>query len=51
MSYSLPIVMPTVRDGLDWARRRRVSVAAAIAKPFDLSDLSLQLATLLRWPT
>ena len=50
MSYSLPIVKPAARHGLDWTRFRRVSVTGVIVKSFDVSDLARQAAILLRWP-
>jgi CheY-like chemotaxis protein len=47
----LPIVLLTARDRLeDSERLRRVPVAGVIPKPFDISDLSRQVAVLLGWP-
>lgn len=48
---SPPIVLLTAHDRLqDSARFRRISTAGVIAKPFDVSDLSRQVAALLGWP-
>jgi CheY-like chemotaxis protein len=47
---SLPIVFLTAHDRLQGGERlRHVSVAGVIPKPFDVSDLSRQMATLLGW--
>jgi CheY-like chemotaxis protein len=46
-----PIVLLTAHAHIeDSARLRGVSIAGVIVKPFDVSDLSRQVATLLRWP-
>jgi two-component system, OmpR family, alkaline phosphatase synthesis response regulator PhoP len=48
---SLPIVLLTAHDRLDDSERfRRVTVAGVIRKPFNISDLSRQIAVLLGWP-
>jgi CheY-like chemotaxis protein len=46
-----PIVLLTAHEQIeDSARLRGVSIAGVIVKPFDVSDLARQVATLLRWP-
>jgi CheY-like chemotaxis protein len=48
---SPPIVLLTAHDRLDDSERlRRVPVAGVIAKPFDVSSLSREVAALLGWP-
>jgi two-component system alkaline phosphatase synthesis response regulator PhoP len=48
---SLPIVLLTAHDRLDDSERfRRLQVAGVITKPFDISGLSQEIATLLGWP-
>jgi CheY-like chemotaxis protein len=48
---SLPIVLLTADDRLEDSERfRNLSVAGVIPKPFDIYDLSRQMASLLRWP-
>jgi CheY-like chemotaxis protein len=47
---SLPIVLLTAHDRLDDSERfRRLAIAGVIAKPFDISGLSREVATLLGW--
>jgi CheY-like chemotaxis protein len=47
----LPIVLLTAHDRLDDSERfQRLQVAGVIAKPFDISGLSQEVATLLGWP-
>jgi CheY-like chemotaxis protein len=47
---SLPIVLLTAHDRLDDSERfQRLQVAGIIAKPFDISDLSREVATLVGW--
>jgi CheY-like chemotaxis protein len=47
---SLPIVLLTAHDRLDDSERfRRLEIAGVIAKPFDISGLSQEVATLLEW--
>jgi CheY-like chemotaxis protein len=47
---SLPIVLLTAHDRLDDSERfQRLQVAGVIAKPFDISGLSQEVATLLEW--
>jgi CheY-like chemotaxis protein len=47
---SLPIVFLTAHDRLqDGERLRHLSVTGVIPKPFDVSDLSRQMAGLLGW--
>jgi CheY-like chemotaxis protein len=47
---SLPIVLLTAHDRLDDSERfQRIQVAGIIAKPFDISGLSREVATLLGW--
>ncbi len=47
---SLPIVLLTAHDRLqDSERFQRLQVAGVIAKPFDISGLSREVATLLGW--
>lgn len=47
---SLPIVLLTAHDRLnDSERFRRLEIAGVITKPFDISGLSREVATLLGW--
>jgi len=47
---SLPIVLLTAHDRLDDSERfQRLQIAGVIAKPFDISGLSQEVATLLGW--
>jgi two-component system, OmpR family, alkaline phosphatase synthesis response regulator PhoP len=47
----LPIIFLTAYDRLERGERlRSTQVDGVIAKPFDISDLARQVATLLRWP-
>jgi CheY-like chemotaxis protein len=47
---SLPIVLLTAHSGLqDSVRLQGLSIAGVIAKPFDISGLSREVATLLGW--
>ncbi len=47
---SPPIVLLTARDRLENSESfQRFAIAGVIAKPFEISDLSLQVAELLRW--
>ncbi len=47
---SLPIVLLTAHDRLDDSERfQRLQVAGIIAKPFDISGLSREVATLVGW--
>ena len=51
VTSSVPIVLLTADDRLEDSERfRRLTVAGVIAKPFDISGLSRQMATLLGWP-
>jgi CheY-like chemotaxis protein len=46
-----PIVLLTAHEHIeDSSRLRGISIAGVIVKPFDVSDLSRQVAILLRWP-
>jgi CheY-like chemotaxis protein len=48
---ALPIILLTAHEHIgDSPRVRDVSIAGTIAKPFDVRDLSRQVAILLRWP-
>jgi two-component system alkaline phosphatase synthesis response regulator PhoP len=48
---TLPIVLLSAHEHIEESPLLRgVSVAGAIAKPFDMSDLARQMATLLGWP-
>lgn len=48
---SLPIVLLTAHERLEDSERFRCApVVGVIAKPFGISDLSLQVAELLGWP-
>lgn len=48
---ALPIVLLTAHEQIEESPRLRgVSVAGAISKPFDMSDLARQIADLLGWP-
>jgi CheY-like chemotaxis protein len=48
---SLPIVLMTADDRLEDSERfRSLTVTGVIPKPFDIYDLSRQIASLLRWP-
>jgi CheY-like chemotaxis protein len=47
---SLPIVLLTAHDRLEDSERfQRLEIAGIIAKPFDISGLSREVATLLGW--
>jgi CheY-like chemotaxis protein len=47
---SLPIVLLTAHDRLgDSERFQRLEIAGVVAKPFDISGLSREVATLLGW--
>ena len=47
---SLPIILLTAYDRPEDSERfRNIPIAGVIGKPFDISDLSRQVATLLRW--
>jgi CheY-like chemotaxis protein len=47
---SLPIVLLTAHDRLEDSERfARLEIAGVIAKPFDVSDLSREMAALLGW--
>jgi two-component system alkaline phosphatase synthesis response regulator PhoP len=47
---SLPIILLTAYDRLDDSERfRNVPVVGVIAKPFNISDLAREVATLLGW--
>jgi CheY-like chemotaxis protein len=48
---TLPIVLLTAHEHIETnPRLRGVSVAGAIAKPFEMSELARQMADLLGWP-
>jgi|ERR1700689_967417 CheY-like chemotaxis protein len=48
---STPVILLTAHDRLEDSKRlQRVPVAGAIQKPFEISELSLEVAELLGWP-
>jgi CheY-like chemotaxis protein len=48
---ALPIILLTAHQQIEESPRLRgVSVAGAIAKPFEMSDLAREVAALLEWP-